>query len=191
MKTNRCLLAPLAVALALGAAPAGADEVEEALEYAIEAYRAGDLSVAKEEVDFAAQLIAQQKAAALGDYLPAALPGWTRHDDQQGGQAAFGGMMASATYVSDAEGSRNRVDVQIMANSQMVSAMAAMFTNPALMGSSGTMKRINRQKVMIDQQGEVKSLVDNRILVTIGGDASLEDKEAYFEAIDLRSLEAF
>lgn len=191
MKMRCFLLAPLAVALALGAAPAGADEVEDALEYALEAYRAGDLTVAKEEVEFATQLIAQQKAAALGDYLPAALPGWTRHDDEQGGQAAFGGMMASATYVSDAEGSRKRVDVQLMANNQMVSAMAAMFSNPALMGSSGTMKRINRQKVMVDQQGELKSLIDNRIMVTVGGNAPVEDKEAYFGAIDLRSLEAF
>lgn len=196
MRMSRFSLAPLAVALVLGAAPFGAapaaaDEVEEALEFALEAYRAGDLTMAKEEVDFAAQLIAQQKAAALGDHLPAALPGWTRHDDEQGGQAAFGGMMASATYVSDAEGSRKRVDVQLMANNQMVSAMAAMFTNPALMGSSGTLKRINRQKVMIDQNGELKSLVDNRIMVTVGGDAPLADKEAYFEAIDLRGLEAF
>ncbi len=191
MKMNCRLMAPLAVALALGAAPAGADEVEEALEYALEAYRAGDLTVAKEEVDFAAQLIAQQKAAALGDYLPAALPGWTRQDDNQGGQAAFGGMTASASYLSDGEGNRKRVDVQLMANNQMVSAMAAMFSNPALMGSSGTMKRINRQKVMVDQQGELKSLIDNRIMVTIGGNAPVEDKEAYFEAIDLRSLAAF
>lgn len=188
MKRQRYWLAPIVFALALGAAPAGADEVEEALEFALEAYRAGDLTLAKEEIDFAAQLIAQQKAAALGDFLPEALPGWTRRDDEGGGQAAaFGGMSASASYMREGQ----RVEVQIVANNQMVTAMAGMFANPAMMGSMGEMKRINRQKVLINQQGELQALVDNRILVTISGNAPLEDKEAYFTAIDLRALEHF
>ncbi len=191
MKRSRFLLAPLAVALVLGAAPAVADEVEEALEFALEAYRSGDLTLAKEEIDFAAQLIAQKKAATLGDYLPEPLPGWTRRDDDGGGAAAFGGMTASASYVTEGEGNRQHVEVQIVANSQMVSTMAAMFSNPALMGSAGTLKRINRQKVMIDQQGQLQTVVDNRILIMVSGNARAEDKEAYFSAIDLRALQDF
>lgn len=192
MKASRFLLAPLAVALALGATPAGADEIEEALEFALEAYRGGDITMAKEEVDFAAQLLAQKKAAALGDYLPDPLPGWTRHDDDGGGQAGgFGGMTANATYMREQEGNRDRVDVQLVANSQMVTAMAGMFGNPALMGSMGEMRRIGRQKVLITQQDELQALVDNRIMINISGSAPIEDKEAYFSAIDLRALEDF
>lgn len=179
-------LAPVVFALALGAAPVGADEVEESLELALEAYRAGDLTMAKEEIDFAAQLITQQKAAALGDYLPEPLPGWTRREEQ-GQSGGFGGMNASATYLREGE----RVEVQFLANNQMVTAMAGVFSNPALMGSMGEMKRINRQKVLVNQQGELQTLIDNRIMVSISGNAPMEDKEAYFAAIDVRALEDF
>jgi len=190
MKMRGIFLAPMVLAVSLAATPAGADEVEEALELALEAYRAGDLTMAKEEIDFAAQLIAQKKAATLGEYLPEPLPGWVRHDDD-GGHAGFGGMNASATYLTEGEGDRKRVDVQIMANNQMISAMAAMFANPAMLGGQGEMKRINRQKVIVTQQSELQALVDNRIMVTISGNAPVEDKEAYFAAIDLRALEDF
>lgn len=192
MAFRKLILAPAVLALALGAAPAGADEVEEALELALEAYRAGDLSLAEEEVDFAAQLIKQQKAAALGNYLPEALPGWVRQDDGSGGGGGpLGGMMAGATYLSEGEGDRKRVGVQLMANSQMISAMAAMFANPAMLSGQGEMRRIGRQKVIVTNQGELQALVDNRILVTVDGNAALEDKEAYFGAIDLRALADF
>ena len=182
-------LATAALIGVIGVAPAQADDVEDALEMALEAYRAGDLAVAKEEIDFAAQLIAQKKAAALADYLPEPLPGWERMDDGGGGQAGMfgGGMSASATYTRD----RDRVEVQFMANNQMVTAMAGMFGNAAMMGSMGEVKRINRQKVVITQAGELQTLVDNRIFITISGNAPVEDKEAYFEAIDLRALEDF
>lgn len=191
MKRHGVSFAPIVVALALAGGPAAADEVEEALDLALEAYRAGDLTLAQEELDFASQLIKQQKASALGRYLPEALPGWVRHDDDSGGGGPFGGMMASATYLSEGEGDRKRVGVQIMANSQMVASMAAMFANPAMLGTQGELKRIGRQKVILTKQGELQAIIDNRILVTIDGNAGPEDKEAYFEAIDLRALADF
>lgn len=192
MKRHRFSFAPIVVALALAGGPAAADEVEEALELALEAYRAGDLAMAQEELDFASQLIKQQKASALGEYLPEALSGWVRQDEGTGGGGGpFGGMMASATYLSEGEGDRKRVGVQIMANSQMVSTMATMFANPAMLGSQGELKRIGRQKVILTKQGELQAVIDNRILVSIDGNAAPGDKEAYFEAIDLRALADF
>ena len=190
MKKHGFSFAPVLLAVALAAAPASADEIEQSLEMALEAYRAGDLKMAKEEIDFAAQLIAQSRAAALADYLPMALPGWTRRDEGSGGQAAgaFGGQSASATYQS--EGGQ-RVEVQIMANNQMVTAMAGMFANPTLMGQMGEVRRIGRQKVVVTNGGELQTLVDNRIMVNIRGNAPVEEKVAYFEAIDLRALEDF
>jgi hypothetical protein len=66
-----------------------------------------------------------------------------------------------------------------------------MFGNTALMGAMGQVKRINRQKVVITKNGELQALIDNRILVQIGGNASAEDKEAYFAAMDIKGLEDF
>ena len=49
--------AVLAVCLVM---PAQADEVEETIEAALEAYRAGDIKAAKEEIDFVGQLLGQR-----------------------------------------------------------------------------------------------------------------------------------
>ena len=185
------LLRPAAAAVALLAftAPAAADEVEEALQFALEAYQAGDLNAAKEELDFASQLIAQMKAAGLSAFLPQPLEGWTRRDEENSGQAMgfMGGSMAKSTYVNGNE----NVEIQLMANNQMVAAMAGLFNNPAMMGAQGTVKRIERQKVLINQSGELQALIDNRILVQISGRAPVEVKEAYFAAIDFKGLEDF
>ena len=189
MKKLGFSFAPILLATTLAATPAAADDIEQSLELALEAYRAGDLKLAKEEIDFAAQLIAQKRAGALADFLPEPMEGWTRRDDSAGAQAAgaFGGQTASATYQKDGQ----RVEVQLMANNQMVSAMAGMFGNATLMGSMGEVRRIGRQKVVVTNSGEVQTLVDNRIMVNVRGNASVEEKIAYFEAIDVRALEDF
>ena len=187
----RVLIYPaLALLVAFAALPAAADEIEEALQMALEAYKAGDINAAKEEVDYAAQLIAQMKAAGLNDFLPEALPGWSRAEGDQGGQAMMGfggGMTASASYSRD----QDAIEIQLMADNQMVTSMAMMFGNAAMMGSLGKVKRIKRQKVVVTQQGELQAMVDNRILVQITGNAPVEDKEAYFAALDLRGLQDF
>ena len=185
----RKLIAAAAL-VAIVAGPAGADEVEETLEAALEAYRAGDIALAKEEVDFAAQLIAQQKAAGLAAFLPGPLDGWEKEESgSEGASPAMfgGGSMASATY----KGEAGRVEIQMMADNQMVASMAAMLGNAAMMGQMGTVKRKGRQKYVVTNQGEVQALVDNRILVQISGSADAAVKEAYFEAIDLEGLAAF
>ncbi|KAA5605387.1 hypothetical protein F1188_10815 [Roseospira marina] len=176
--------------LGVGPTPAQADEIEDSLVAALDAYRAGDTSVAKEELDFAAQLLSQMKAEGLSSFLPAAQPGWTREDGetQALGTGLMGsGLSANATYRRDGD----TVDIQFLADNPMVTAMAGMFTNPSAMGAMGTVKRIGRQKVVVSQDGELQALVNNRIMVQISGSAPVEDKEAYFEAIDIRGLQDF
>ena len=171
------------------ALPAQADEIEDTIEAALEAYREGDLKTAKEELDFAAQLMAQQKAEGLGGFLPEPLAGWEREveDTTQAITMFGGGLMAKARY-SDGE---NDVEIQMMADNQMVAAMGAMFNNAALMGAMGKVKRINRQKVVITPQGELQTLIANRIMIQITGSAPEDVKEAYFAGIDIEGLEEF
>lgn len=164
-----------------------ADEVTDALEYALDAYNAGDIKTAKEEVDFALQLLSQLKAAGLGDFLPDALDGWEKTVGETQSVPGIGGQMASASYTRD----QDRIDIEMMADSQVVTAMGAMFGNAALMGSMGQVKRINRQRVVVTNEGEIQAMVDNRVMIIVKGRASLEDKEAYFAAIDVRELEEF
>lgn len=175
----------LAAAAALWAGASTADEIEDAIEAALEAYRAGDIATTREELGYAQQLLAQRRADALSGLLPEPLQGWTREVDENAGAAAFGGgVAASATYRRDGE----TVEIQIVADNQMVAAMAAMFANPAMMGAAGRVKRINRQKVVLAPDGEIQALIDGRVLVTISGSAPIEEKEAYFAAIDLERL---
>lgn len=185
----RTSLIAAATALVL-AMPAAADDFTDSVEAAMKAYEDGDIRTAKEEIDFAAQLLAQMKAEGLKGFLPEALDGWERKDDKNnsGAMAAFGGgQMAAATYMRDGK----RLKVQLMADNQMVTALAGMFGNAAMMAAMGTVKRINRQKVIITKQGEIQSLVDGRIMIQITGNADQEDKEAYFKAVDVKGLKDF
>lgn len=180
----------IVVALAL-ASPARGDDVEASIDAALEAYRAGDVKTAKEELDFASQLLGQRKAAELRSLLPEPLPGWERQDDDGGdaqAMAAFGGgQMAGARYAKGDE----TVEVQVMADNQMVTAMGAMFSNAALMGSMGEVRRIGGEKVVVTPDGEMQAMIDGRIMVQITGSADAETKQAYFEAIDLEALRSF
>lgn len=177
----------LAAALALTAAPAGADDVEAALEAALEAYRAGDLALAREEVDFAATLLGQMKAEGLQGFLPEPLPGWTREEgDGAQSLAAFGGgAVANAVYRGDGQ----QVEITLMADNQFVASMAVLFSNPAMMGAAGTLKRKDRQRYVVTPEGEVQALVDGRIMVQVSGSAAAT--EAYFDRIDLEALAGF
>jgi hypothetical protein len=73
----------------------------------------------------------------------------------------------------------------------MIAAMAGMFANPAAMGAMGSVKRIGREKVIVTNDGELQALINNRILVQVTGSAPVEDKEAYFGAIDLAGLKDY
>ena len=172
---------------ALTAGTAKADEFTDTIEAAMEAYQAGDIKTAKEEIDFAAQLLGQLKAEGLTGFLPPALDGWEREIGDTQSMAAFGGgQMASATYTRDGQ----TVEIQLMAGNQMVTAMGAMFSNPALMGAAGKVKRINRQKVVITKQGEIQTLI-NQVLVQISGSADVDAKEEYFGEMDVEGLKTF
>jgi hypothetical protein len=178
----------LALALAF---PAAADDVEASIDAALEAYRAGDIKTAKEELDFASQLLGQRKAAELRSLLPEPLPGWERQDAEAGeaqAMAAFGGgQMAGASYAKGPD----TVEIQVMADNQMVTAMGAMFSSPAMMGSMGEVRRIGGEKAVLTPEGELQALIDGRIMVQITGTADAETKQAYFEAIDLDALKSF
>ncbi len=179
----------LCLAAGLGSASA-ADEIEDAIAAGLEAYRAGDVAGAREELDYAATLLGQKKAAGLAAFLPPAFDGWTRSDGDASaaGAALFGGgLNASADYTRGAD----MVEIQIMADSPMVAGMGAMLGNPAMMATQGEVRRVGRQRYVVTADGGVMALVGGRALVQLSGSAAREDKIAYFEAIDFSGLEAF
>ncbi|WP_298495237.1 hypothetical protein [uncultured Maritimibacter sp.] len=176
----------LPAALALIAAPALADDVTDTLASALEAYEAGDIAYAMEELDYAKTLLAALKTEALSKYLPEAPPGWTLtvNEDANAGMAMFGGGTGTEGAYSNGTDS---VTITLMADNPMVTAFGGMLANAAVMGNK--VERVGRQKFMI-QDGEMTALVDNRILVQADG-AAPEVMIPLLEAIDYKALEDF
>lgn len=181
------LLAPLAL-IALPLAPVVADEVTDTLQSAIDAYEAGDVTYALEELTYAQQLMQAMKAEGLVAFLPSAPPGWTRKIEtemNQGLAMMGGGTGAEATY----SGEGHTVTVSLMVDNPMVSAMAVVIGNPMVMGTQGALIRIGRQK-FLHQDGDLIGLVDGRILVQASG-APKDDMLPLLEEIDYRGLAEF
>lgn len=174
------------VFLSVLSAPATADEIADALRSALEAYESGDVAGAHEEAGYATQLLAQEKASGLTEFLPEALPGWTRTigESQAHTTVMFGGGMTADASYANPEGLQ--VEIQLLADSPM----AAMFANPAMMGMLGQVRRINRVNFSIDPEGDIQGMV-GAVLVQVSGSASEADKVAYLETMDFRGLAAF
>lgn len=184
-------LLPAALAAAALAAPAAADEFTDTVEGALEAYRAGDVTAARQDIEYATKLLAAMKAESLAKFLPPALPGWTRTEkgaDETGGMMAMlgGGTAAGATYARD-DGTELTID--LVANSPMVSGIAAMVGGLSAMGGGKPM-RIQRVE-FADNDGELQGVVDRKVLISVSGDAPVADKTAYLETMDFKALADF
>ena len=178
----------LATALSTLALPAHADEVSDTIQSALDAYNAGDLAFAKEELAFAQQLLQEMSAMSLSDCLPEAPEGWTRevNTEMNAGLAMMGGGVGAEAEYSDGTDS---FTVSVMADNPMVTAMAGMLGNTALMATMGKMTRVGRQK-FVNQDGEMSAMVNNRVLVQAKG-ADPEVMIPILELIDFKKLGEF
>ena len=160
-------------------AAAQADEIEEALTAALEAYADGDVAFALEELDFARAKLLGMKADALTAFLPEAPEGWTRELDTDIGQSLGlmgGGSGAAADYIPPDGG--EGVFITLMADSPMVTGMAAMISNAGVMGLP--VERVGRQKFVV-QDEQMTALIANRVLVQ----AESSDTEAMMTLLEL------
>lgn len=184
----RLSLAPaLLLAAALPLSSARADEFTDTLASALKAYQEGDVKAASEDLNYATKLLSSQKTAALAKFLPAAPAGWTRTDDapeDEGiGMAMLGGgTTVAATYANGA----SEAKITLLADSPMVGTFGAMLGGLAsVTGAKPT--RIQRVEFS-DTDGEMRGLVNNRIMITVEGSATSEEKRALIEAMDLGAL---
>lgn len=134
---------------------------------------------------------------AAGPLFTRSPEGWSREvEDGAAMSGAFagmgqGGLVASAKYMTDAG---NEISYMIMADSPMVAIMGNLFSNPALLGAQGKMKRINRQKVLVGKDGNFQALLHNRFMIQIepnDQNVTEEDMLKLFEATDINGLKDF
>ena len=97
-----------------------------------------------------------------------------------------GGTTTGATY-KKADGTE--MTITLVANSPMVSGIAAMIGGMASMGGGKPM-RIERTE-FANNDGELQGVVDGKVMITVAGDATVEDKTAYLEAMDFKGLAEF
>ena len=183
----RALSLGLSAALALPLS-AQADDITDALGAAIEAYEAGDIGGALDELAYAEQLLQGLQAEGLTAYLPTPLDGWTRTvSDAANVGLGFigGGISAEAEYT----GPGDSFTITLMADNPMVAQMGAMLGNRAMMAMMGEIVRVNREN-FLNQDGEITGLIGNRILVQASG-GEIDTMIAHLEQIDFGELEDF
>ncbi|WGI22739.1 hypothetical protein [Amylibacter sp. IMCC11727] len=180
-----------AFALSMGAAKA--DEILDNLKEAIAAYEEGEIQETMEIVEYTRTLLSQKRSGTLEEVLPDALAGWTREDSDGSDNAAAMAMMGGGTLVQARYRKEDgtKLDLQIMAESPMIAMMAAQLGNPAVLAQMGKVKRIKRQKVLLNKDGGLQAMVDNRFFVQMEGNATHEDMLAYFEAMDIKGMKEF
>ncbi|MFB9886350.1 hypothetical protein [Balneatrix alpica] len=182
----------LTTALLLSLSSYGQDEVLNSLEAAKSAYQAGNIQEAKEALEYGLALLSQQRGNALATALPEALPDWSRSlesSDSSAMLSMMGGGLQTEAYYQHQNG--QSVIVRIIADSVMNTSLAMAFNNPGMLASMGKLSRIEGHKVIMDEEGSLQTLIANRFLIQIEGDASAEEKSAYFRQLDFAALQAF
>jgi|GEM_PF-4649892 len=167
--------------------PAHADEIEDILTGALEAYQAGDAKLAKEEVEYVLELLKDIEGDAMKALLPTPLDGWTMEmTDDAMGLSMFGGSGVSADYRNDAG---DQFSVLIANSPQLVGTMGAMLANAATMSAMGEVVRINRERFVISDD-QIQGLVDKRVLIQFEG-RPVEAMRAHLETLDIDAIKDF
>jgi hypothetical protein len=188
MVMRRQILLAVATLPLLLPASARADEVADALAEATRAYQAGQVAAARTAMEEALQLLAQRTAAELSTALPSALPGWQaqKAESQTAALGLLGGGSQATRRYTNATG--QYVEIQVIADSPLLVQLGVVLANPVIAGAMGKLIHIGSQRAIQNSNNEIQMMVDNRILVMLSGTASIEDKLAYAQALDLTKL---
>ncbi len=173
-----------------------ADDITDSITEGLEYYKKGDVSAAIQSLNYASQLMMQNKAQGLESYLPAPLNGWhsSNANSSAAGAAMFGGgASAERTYSRDDK----QITIQIITDSPMMQGVMMMFSNPMFAtADGGKLEKIGKQKAIVtyDQntgEGDVKLVIAGRFFVSIDGSAiAREDLINYATKIDYDKLAA-
>jgi hypothetical protein len=171
------------------------------MDRARQAYLQGKFAEARQSLELAAQLVAEQKAKLLNGTLPPPFLGWTVDKPPadgadtatpagaiRTGNSMLGGITASRIYRKEAKSCA----VTVTGDSPLLSVVAQFLANPTVAQASGArMQRIGNQRAIVTQDNEVQVLSANNYLVSVSGDCELADKIAYAGAVDYAKLATF
>jgi len=186
----------LALAIVLCSQPLLAeDNVLSTIKEAIMQYQAGDYTGASSNLDYASQLVRQQKSEKMKGLLPAPPAGWQAGEAsaQALGAAILGG---GVTVSRDYTKGSSAVSVEIVSDSPVLQSVLVMINNPMFAGAGGgKLETVKGQRSIIKYEnskksGELYIVVASRFVITIKGrQVTREDLLAFAEIMDYRVLE--
>ncbi|MBV5318661.1 MAG: hypothetical protein JZU50_12740 [Desulfobulbaceae bacterium] len=174
---------------------AAEDNVLSTIKEAVRQYQAGDYTGASSNLDYASQLVRQQKSEKMKALLPDPPSGWLAGEAsaQALGAAILGG---GVTVSRDYTKGSSSVSVEIVSDSPVLQSVLMMIKNPVFAGAGGgKLESLKGQRAIIKFDGNKKSgelyiVVASRFVVTIKGrQVAREDLLAFAELIDYRMLE--
>ena len=176
--------------------PTFADEITDQITAGLDAYKEQDYKMAVEELKFVTAQLQQLHQAEMQKLMPKALEGWTEKEGNNGDNQVAMSMMGGGTSMkSEFMRNRERVIIEVMANSPMMQMMTMMLKNPAMMAGQKDTKpyRYKKAKGMIKTQKtktEITLILAGQILITVKG-RQLEDDavlKEYLEQLDFAKL---
>lgn len=187
---------PFLLVLVLHAAVIRADDnVLSTIREATRQYEAGDYTGAASNLDYAAQLVRQQKSERMKSLLPEPLSGWEGKETnaQALGAAILGG---GITVSRDYRRGNSSLSVEIVSDSPVLQSVLMMVNNPVFAGAGGgKLENLKGQRAILKfdsgrKSGELYVVVDGRFVITIKGrQVTREDLIGYGEAINYAMLE--
>ena len=187
---------PLILAMLLHVPAVYADDnVLSTIREATRQYEAGDYTGAASNLDYAAQLVRQQKSERMKALLPEPLSGWEGKEAnaQALGAAILGG---GVTVSRDYKRGTSSLSVEIVSDSPVLQSVLMMVNNPVFAGAGGgKLETLKGQRAILKfdsgkKSGDLYVVVDGRFVITIKGrQVAREDLIAYGEAINYALLE--
>lgn len=171
------------------------DNVLSTIREATRQYEAGDYTGAASNLDYAAQLVRQQKSERMKALLPEPLSGWEGKEAnaQALGAAILGG---GVTVSRDYKRGTSSLSVEIVSDSPVLQSVLMMVNNPVFAGAGGgKLETLKGQRAILKfdsgkKSGDLYVVVDGRFVITIKGrQVAREDLIAYGEAINYALLE--
>jgi len=193
--TSLRIVLTLLMVLSSQSVRAAEDNVLSTIKEAVRQYQAGDYTGASSNLDYASQLVRQQKSEKMKALLPDAPSGWQAGEASAqalGAAILGGGVTVSRDYTKGA----STVSVEIVSDSPVLQSVLMMIKNPVFAGAGGgKLETLKGQRAIIKydgnkKDGELYIVVASRFVVTIKGrQVPREDLLTFAEIIDYRVLE--
>ncbi|HWL51711.1 MAG TPA: hypothetical protein VNQ90_04705 [Chthoniobacteraceae bacterium] len=170
--------------------PLQADEIEDTISEALTKYKAGELSGAGGSLQYALNLLNEQKSKKVMEFIPATIGDWKGDEGKADSHGMLGGGFSVSRKFTNEKQSAN---VKITMDSPLIQQMIGMLSNPMFAGQMGMkMRDIEGEKAMVNpKNGELSLVINSTILVQVKGrDLGEEELLTLAKGLDVAGLKA-